>query len=279
MSLMLDFSVETYYFKQRKINRAAMQEGFFMNGTDQQWMRPPHNLKLAHDEVHVWRSSLQAPLAVIEHLRRVLSTEETTKANRFRFEKDRHHYIVARGLLRTLLGRYLGLKPEQLHFGYNAYGKPELLFPQLASPLQFNVSHSHELALHAFTYGRELGVDVEYMRTNIEYDELAKHSFSPYEQGVLGTLSAEVKQQAFFNCWTRKEAYIKARGMGLSLDLDLFDVSLRPGEPIALLGSREDQREVVRWRFRELDPGLDYAGALAVEGQDWRLRCWQWQEE
>jgi len=144
--------------------------------------------------------------------------------------------------------------------------------------LQCNVSHSHELALLAFSYRRELGVDVEYMRTNIEYEDLARHSFSPNEQAVLLALPPEVRQQAFFNCWTRKEAYIKARGMGLSLDLAIFDVSLVPGEPIALLASREDQREVARWRFYELDPGPGYAGALAVEGQEWALHCWQWPE-
>jgi len=247
-----------------------------MNEIGQQWSIPPSELELASDEVHVWRASLQAPLTLVQHLKTLLSLEESTKANRFYFDRDRNHYIVARGLLRTLLGRYLDVAPEQLCFAYNKYGKPELTFPRLAAPLQFNVSHSHELALLAFSYRRELGVDVEYMRTNIEYEDLARHSFSPNEQAVLLALPAEIKQQAFFNCWTRKEAYIKARGMGLSLNLDLFDVSLVPGEPIALLGSREDQREVTRWRFYELAPGPGYAGALAVEGQEWSLRCWQW---
>ncbi|HLG61382.1 MAG TPA: 4'-phosphopantetheinyl transferase superfamily protein [Ktedonosporobacter sp.] len=247
-----------------------------MNEIGQQWSIPPAKLALVSDEVHVWRASLQAPLTLVQHLKALLSPEETTKANRFYFDRDRNHYIVARGLLRTLLGRYLSVAPEQLCFLYNDYGKPVLEFPRVDPPLRFNVSHSHELALLAFSYQRELGVDVEYMRTNIEYEDLARHSFSPNEQAVLLALPPEVKQQAFFNCWTRKEAYIKARGMGLSLDLALFDVSLVPGESIALLDSREDQREVARWRFHELAPGAGYAGALAVEGQEWALRCWQW---
>lgn len=249
-----------------------------MNDMDRRWNTPPGKLELTGDEVHVWRASLQAPLARVQHLRTLLAPEETTKADRFYFDRDRNHYIVARGLLRTLLGRYLSMEPEKLCFTYNKYGKPELEFPRINPPLQFNVSHSHELALLAFSYRRELGVDVEYMRTNIEYEDLARHSFSPNEQAVLLALPSEVKQQAFFNCWTRKEAYIKARGMGLSLDLAIFDVSLVPGEPIALLASREDKREVARWRFYELEPGPGYAGALTVEGQEWALRCWQWPE-
>ncbi|HEU5228391.1 MAG TPA: 4'-phosphopantetheinyl transferase superfamily protein [Ktedonobacteraceae bacterium] len=249
-----------------------------MNEAARQWNAPPGRLELASDEVHVWRASLQAPAMVVQRLRTLLSAEEATKANRFYFERDRNHYIVARGLLRTLLGRYLAVEPETIIFGYNEYGKPEMQFPLIDPRLQFNVSHSHELALFAFSYVRELGVDVEYMRTNIEYDDLARHSFSPNERAVLVGLPPEVKQQAFFNCWTRKEAYIKARGMGLSLNLALFDMSLIPGEPIALLHSREDPREVTRWRFYELAPGPGYAGALAVEGQEWALHCWQWQE-
>ncbi|HCI82512.1 MAG TPA: phosphopantetheine-protein transferase, partial [Ktedonobacter sp.] len=106
--------------------------------------------------------------------------------------------------------------------------------------------------------------------------ELAQHTFSRYEAAIVTALSGDAKRQGFFNCWTRKEAYIKARGMGLSLDLASFDVSLRPGEPSALLQSRENPREVTRWRFEALNVGEEYAGALAVEGHDWQLRTWQW---
>ncbi|HEV7237210.1 MAG TPA: 4'-phosphopantetheinyl transferase superfamily protein, partial [Ktedonobacteraceae bacterium] len=144
-------------------------------------------------------------------------------------------------------------------------------------PLSFNISHAHDLALYAFTYVRQVGVDVEYIRLNDDYEHLAQHYFSPYERTVLQTLPMEEKQQAFFQCWTRKEAYIKAKGLGLSLPLDLFDVSLRPNEPAALLQSRENPREAARWSLRELAPGAGYVGALAVEGKkDWQLHCWQW---
>ncbi len=243
---------------------------------DSGWQVPPRALKLAQDEVHVWRACLAAPTSVVEQLRQVLEPAEVTRAQRFYFEKDRWHWTVARGLLRTLLAGYLAVDPRAITFGSNAYGKPILEHPMPVPALHFNISHSHELALFAFAYGRHLGVDVEYMRAGIDYDELAKHSFSAYENTTLSSLSAEAKHEAFFRCWTRKEAYIKARGMGLSLPLHLFDVELKADEPVALLASREDPQEVTRWTLRELLPGTGYAGALTVEGRDWRLCCWQW---
>ncbi len=245
---------------------------------DDGWQIAPRTLKLAHDEVHVWRASLSRPTFVVEQLRQVLEPAEVTRVQRFYFEKDRQHWTVARGLLRTLLASYLAVNPREIAFGSNAYGKPVLEHPMSNPPLHFNISHSHEMALFAFTYGRHLGVDVEYMRAGIDYDGLAKHSFSQYENTTLRVLPAEAKHEAFFRCWTRKEAYIKARGMGLSLPLHLFDVELKANEPAALLASREDPQEVARWTLRELLPGTGYAGALTVEGRDWRLCSWQWSD-
>jgi len=236
---------------------------------------PSHsNLTLSDNEVHVWRTSLNVPSALVQSLQHTLSPDEVERADRFHFERDHNHFIVARGILRTLLGRYLNISPSQLRFRYNPYGKPELASP--STSLHFNISHSHELALFAFAQNRELGVDVEFMNRDIAYDELAQHTFSRYEVAIVRTLSGDAKRQGFFNCWTRKEAYIKARGMGLSLDLTSFDVSLRPDEPSTLLQSRENPREVTRWRFEALNVGAGYAGALAVEGHDWQLRTWQW---
>lgn len=244
--------------------------------SDQIWRTPSQDIQLAANEVHVWRASLQVPQAVVESFRACLSGEELLKAGRFRFDRHRNAYIVARGLLRTLLARYLHTEPAQLRFRSNDYGKPELALSPSEHTLHFNISHSHELVLLAFACDRPLGVDVEYMRPDIEFALLAKRSFSPNENAALLALPQYAISQGFYNCWTRKEAYIKARGMGLSLDLSLFDVSLQPGEPARLLGSREDPREVTRWTFEILHPGPDYAGALAVEGQGWQLSTWQW---
>jgi 4'-phosphopantetheinyl transferase len=243
--------------------------------TTPQWVIAPENLTLSENQVHVWRAFLTASREVRASAERVLSEEERTRVNRFYFERDRHRWVIARGILRMLLARYLLLEPHNVLFVSNEYGKPALA-PAHKSKLQFNLTHSRDIALYAVAWSRAVGVDVEYMKDDIEYDELAKVSFSLQEQAVLRPLAGEAKHTAFFNCWTRKEAYIKARGMGLSLPLDLFDVSLRPGEAAALLASREDPREVDRWTLQTLFPGAGYAGALAVEGSGWQLSCWQW---
>ena len=247
-----------------------------MNNADQQWKTSPVHPILAENEVHIWRASLHAEKSVLSTLQRLLSDEEVTKAKQFYFEKDRQHFIIAHGILRTLLSRYLNIPPSLLSFNYNAYGKPALSSPFCERYLHFNLSHSHDMALYAFAYTRQIGVDIEYMRSDFNYEELARHSFSAREQATLSALPQALKQQAFFNCWTRKEAYIKARGTGLSLPLDLFDVSLQPGEPAMLLASREDPQETTRWSLQEFFPAPSYAGAVAVEGSGWHGNYWQW---
>jgi len=246
-----------------------------MHNAECLWRLPAIPPVLLPTEVHVWCASLAASPAIIQTLRALLSADELTRANRFYFEKDRNHFTVARGLLRILLGRYLTIAPEQLRFSYNQYGKPSLDLAAATAMLQFNISHSQDFALLAFTYDRSVGVDIEYMRV-IEYEQLAKHSFSPHEQAALQALPLSLRQEGFYNCWARKEAYIKARGKGLSLPLDSFDVSLGRGEAARLLASREDRREVLRWSLQALTPPVNYAGALVVEGKDWQLKQWRW---
>jgi 4'-phosphopantetheinyl transferase len=159
-----------------------------MSGSDQQWKTSPSDPRLAKNEVHIWRAFLNVEVSVLCSLQRTLTEEEVTKAKRFYFEKDRHHFIVAHGILRTLLGRYLKTDPSLLRFDYNSYGKPSLDCPFNERKLHFNLSHSHEVALYAFTYARQVGVDVEYMRLDIEYEQLARHSFSSNEQAALHAL-------------------------------------------------------------------------------------------
>jgi 4'-phosphopantetheinyl transferase len=246
---------------------------------DHQWQTFSPDAQLSENTVHVWRAALDIPVSLVQYYQRYLTDDEITRAGKFYFAKDRNHFIVAHGILRILIGRYLDVEPHQLRFCLNAYGKPSLEPSLQVPPLSFNISHSRDLALYAFTYARQIGVDVEYIRLDDEvdeYEQLAQHYFSPYERNVLLMLPAEEKRQAFFQCWARKEAYIKAKGTGLSLPLDLFDVSLSPNEPAALLQSRENPQEAARWSMRKLAPGSGYAGALAVEGKDWQLYCWQW---
>jgi 4'-phosphopantetheinyl transferase len=248
-----------------------------MHNTEE-WKIPPEPVILSKDEVHVWRVSSLQPFPAIQYLRSLLSGDEVARADRFYFEKDRHRFIVTHGLLRILLARYLNtpfIDAGQLRFCYNEYGKPLLDLGTQDHTLNFNLSHSHELVLFAFTDMRQVGVDIEYMRPGLDNESLAEHYFSPLENEMLQALPTSVRMEAFYQCWARKEAYIKARGKGLSIPLDVFDVSLRPSEPAMLLNSREDPRETERWRLCALHPDPNYAGALAVEGDDWHLCCWQ----
>ncbi|MGH2497325.1 MAG: 4'-phosphopantetheinyl transferase family protein [Ktedonobacteraceae bacterium] len=247
-----------------------------MAASEQTWIAAPENLELPENEVHVWLASLEQSEAVMLPLRQTLSHDELTRAGKFRFDKDRYHFMVARGVLRGILARYLRMQPAQLQFAYNENGKPYLDAPLQGKTLYFNLSHSHTMALLAFSYVGELGVDIEYMREDIAVEQVARVSFSPREQALLLSLPVEERQQAFYSCWTRKEAYIKGRGTGLSLEPNLFDVAFLPGEPAALLASREDPREPARWTLRALEPGAEYAGALAVKGHGWLLGCYEW---
>jgi 4'-phosphopantetheinyl transferase len=242
------------------------------------WLPPPADLALSSDEIHVWRASLDLPVSRVQSLQQTLAADELSRAERFYFQKDREHFIVARGLLRAILSRYLDMEPGQLRFCYSPYGKPALATTPGQETRSFNVSHSHGLALYAITHSREIGIDLERIRTDLDCEQIAARFFSPRENAVMHALPAKLKPEAFFNCWTRKEAYIKARGGGLSLPLDQFDVPLAPGEPTMLLNTRGDPQEATRWSLRALTPGPGYVAALAVEGQGWRLTCWQWPE-
>lgn len=240
------------------------------------WSPPPAALTLDENEVHVWRASLDLTASRIQSLERTLSPDECGRAGRFHFERDRRRFIVAHGLLRAILARYLGTEPGQLQFRYDPHGKPALAVDSGGGGLRFNLSHSHRVALYAVARGREVGIDVERIRTAVDVEQIAERFFSPREVAALRVLPPEVRTEAFFTCWTRKEAYVKARGKGLALPLDQFAVSLTPGEPAALLSVRGMLQETSRWSLRALAPGPGYVAALAVEGHSRRLRCWQW---
>jgi 4'-phosphopantetheinyl transferase len=243
------------------------------------WLLPQTHPILANDEVHIWLAALDQLRARAPSFLEILAPDERDRAGKFHFEKDRVRYILSRGILRTILARYLQSDAAHLRFDYNAYGKPSLRGGRGVSPsLRFNLSHSHELALYAFTLQREVGLDVEFMRDDFVCEEIAGRFFSEHEVSTLRALPASQRTKGFFNCWTRKEAYVKARGQGLSLPLDSFDVSLAPGEPAALLSVRDGTGEILHWALQELNLTSGYVAAVAVEGVGWQLRCWQWSE-
>lgn len=228
---------------------------------------------LPADEVHVWCVGLSQSPANVAAMWTLLSTDEQVRANRFYFDKDRHHYIYGRGVLRTLIGQYEQVPAAAVAFVYGPQGKPSLA----SGDLRFNLSHAQGIALIGFTRGREIGVDVEAVRRLTDADQVAQRFFSEKECNVYSTVSDAEKPRAFFNCWTRKEAFIKAIGEGLSCPLDSFDVTLRPGEPACLQQVRGRQTAAAHWQLRSLDPTPGYVGAVLVEGQGWGLRCWRWQ--
>jgi 4'-phosphopantetheinyl transferase len=240
------------------------------------WSPPPASPTLAKDEVHLWRAYLDVAVQQLQSLKHCLSRDELTRAERFHFDKDRDRFIVARGVLRRILSVYCMTEPNQLCFHHNIHGKPAL-DPQCdGGSLRFNLSHSDGVALYAITRGREVGIDIERIRTDFDGEEIAERFFSAREVAMLRALPPDTQKQAFFACWTRKEAYVKARGDGLSLPLNQFDVSVAPEEPAALLDTKGDPQEVSCWSLKELAPGPGYVAALVVEGDAWLLRGWQW---
>ncbi|MGB3203443.1 MAG: 4'-phosphopantetheinyl transferase superfamily protein [Crinalium sp.] len=240
------------------------------------WGSPPAKLVLSNDDVHVWCAVLDQPAARVEQLAQTLSEDEKARSDRFYFEQHRKRFIIARGLLRTILGRYLNIAPNLVNFSYGSQGKPALAEDLAASSLQFNVSHSEDLALYAVTRDRAVGIDIEYIRPMADAEQLAERFFAAKEAEVLRSLPEHLKQQAFFNCWTRKEAYVKACGDGLSQPLNQFEVSLIPGEPAKLLSIAGSIEAAANWQMQDLKPVDGYAGAIALSGNNWQIHCFSW---
>jgi len=238
------------------------------------WDAPPAPPTLSGSDVHIWSAALDRPMAQIQQLAQTLSPNEAARAQRFVFDRDREHYIVGRGLLREILSHYLKTPPARLQFRYGPQGKPEL--DTGPAPLHFNLSHSGGVVLYAVTRQQPLGVDVEAIRPLEDLEQIAEHFFSAAENSALRSLSPADKPTAFFNCWTRKEAFIKAVGEGLSYPLDQFDVTLTPGQPAQLLRVQNDPQATARWSLVALAPAPNYVAALAIETGQFQLNCWRW---
>lgn len=250
----------------------------FLTGLDAipgAWVEPTGPPALDEDAVHVWRIALAVPDA--EHAERaaVLAPDERARGARFHFERDRRRWTAARGAVRALLAGYAGVPAASVAFRVGPHGKPALDGPAARAGLDFNVSHSGELALCAVTRARTVGVDVEAIRPDFATGEVARRFFAPAEVAALEALPPGERAEAFFACWTRKEAYIKARGTGIALGLDRFEVSLAPRGPAVLLATYDEPAAAKRWRLVALTPGKGYAGALVTDGPV-RLACWQW---
>lgn len=246
---------------------------------EQVWNSPPTHLEAPSNMIHVWRASLDPPVRYVERLMCVLSDAEHVRARQFYFERDRRRFITGRGLLRVILGRYLAISPDRLQLDYGVAGKPAVSASQARQRIEFSVSHSHGLILYAVTCNGRIGIDVEHVRTIPNTDHIAERIFSLREYAVFRALPLEQRQAAFFCAWTRKEAYLKACGEGLSRELGRIDVSLAPFEPARRLGIQGDPQASSHWSLQQLAPGPGYVAAVASEGESGPpLSCLQWPE-
>jgi 4'-phosphopantetheinyl transferase len=239
------------------------------------WQTPPPQLQIQLPEVHLWRVSLNQPIAIVHSLAALLSPNEHQRADRFRRDQDRQHFIVGRAMLRQILGRYLAIAPNALEFGYEPHGKPFLIgMPNL----HFNLSHSHGLALYAIGRDRRVGVDLEYLsRALSEVEPLAQRYFSEREYADLIALPVEQRRSAFLRLWTGKEAVLKAIGTGLS-GLEQVEIPHSSAPEFQLTTGIGDA--IAHWSVLQLAPDLiapdhDYVGALAIEGDCGQLCYWQ----
>ena len=261
----------------------------------------------AGSEVHVWALALNVPPQIVEALPSLLSPAELQRAARFHFEVDRHRFIVAHAGMRLLLGHYLQQPPASIQFSYGPQGKPALAAGSEPG-LEFNLTHSANLALVAVTRGASIGVDLEHLTLVPDADALVARFFCPREQVAFKRLSASQRTLAFFNLWTRKEAWLKATGEGIGHLLGQVEVSFLPGQPAQLLslphleqrggprpgapaslpangqprkhaGTDADPScQAAAWSLYALEPAPGFVGAVALAAPTARLRCWSWPE-
>jgi 4'-phosphopantetheinyl transferase len=215
-------------------------------------------------ELHVWSRRLDVEMGIESRLVELLSADEVARARRFAFPRDRRRFVVARGTLRSLLADFLGVQADEIAFGYTRLGKPFLVRPEHARDLHFSVSHAHELAVYVVAKA-VVGIDIEWLRPLPRLQELASTVLSAAERARLFELESANQVLGFFNAWTRKEAYLKARGIGLMAPPECFDVSLAPHAPAELLANRYDADDVRRWHLRAFTPAAGYVGALATD--------------
>jgi 4'-phosphopantetheinyl transferase len=237
-----------------------------------QWQQSTAAPPLTSDAVHVWLVALDAPQPVVTALRGNLSPDELDRAGRFVFERHQNRFIVGRACLRILLGGYVGTSPRELEFHYGPCGKPELAGKVGQDGVHFNLAHSKGTALLGVTSNREIGIDVEHWRSMTDGKDIAERFFAPAEIEQLDSLQPEHWQAGFFACWTRKEAYIKARGEGLSIPLNEFAITVQSDNRVAILHSEIDPNDVDRWSVEELLAAPECSGAVVVEGLGWSLQ-------
>jgi 4'-phosphopantetheinyl transferase len=239
--------------------------------TNRAWWVFPPDRPLAEDEIHVWLVGLEDADVCLESCADCLSSAERDRAARFKFAPDRNRYVVAHAALRAILAMYLGIDPVAIDFDSGPAGKPKLAQNLAGRELEFNLSHSGDVALIAVTRGEEIGVDVERIREDFAFKPIAQRFFTANEVAALQDLPADLQREAFYKCWTSKEALLKAKGTGLGGSLDEVQIVLttKAGVRITLAAGE--------WSLTELGPIEGYAAALAAKKLDGRPQGYRWQ--
>jgi 4'-phosphopantetheinyl transferase len=245
------------------------------NAAKATWDPPPRSLEPARDEVHLWRARLDLPSRQLDELWHTLDDAERLRAGRLLRRRDRNAMVAARGMLRDVLSRYVDLPPAGVRFAYGPYGKPLLLDGSDPARVRFNLAHSGDVALCAVALDVEVGIDIELVRPNVDVVGIAERFFSASEAERLRALDGELRSKAFFACWTRKEAYVKATGRGVGLRLDFVAAGAVPDGPTAVPMVNEEAARA-RWLLFDVNVGPRYAAALATIAPPSRLRLWQW---
>ncbi len=231
----------------------------------------------SQSDLHMWQFSLQQQEQKTLLLKALLSREERAKSERFSTALLQCRFVAARASLRVIIASYLNAEPSEIEFEYGQFCKPAI--KTKGASLQFNMAHSNDLGVIAITSEKHVGIDVEHVSTVVDMDNIVAHAFSPYERSVYSAIPADLRANVFLRCWTRKEAYMKATGMGLSLPPDKFDVTLIPGEIPRLLRVEHDPDEVSRWSLSDFDLATDYIGTVAFEGTFSSLRLFTFDAE
>jgi 4'-phosphopantetheinyl transferase len=235
------------------------------------WSARSGDMALPEGEIHIWRVNLDLKPAALDRLKAGLAPDEASRAARFHFARDRDRFIASRGALRQVLGAYMSISPGAIEFCYGIHGKPGLRVGDSQPPIRFNIAHAEALAVFGFARGRDIGIDVEPIATAVPGEEIAARYFSAQELAELRALQPGQRAEGFSLGWTRKEAYAKARGLGLQITLDSFSVSLTPGQP-----ERLQSEDSSRWTLQSFRPASNFVAAIVSEGPKCEVRFWDW---
>lgn len=231
------------------------------------WLPYPKEIKIKTNEVHLWRAFLDREKYDIETLAQILSPDEKNRAHKFHFMLHRNRFIVARSMLRKILGNYLEMEPHKLHFNYSPKGKPSLSLEQCNYPLEFNLSHSENIALYAITLDSQVGIDLEHIRPIDNLAKIAQRFFAPQEYEIINKFSQSEQAKIFYQIWTGKEAYLKATGEGLANSIDQVIIDISSEYKTSFVSIKGEPNLANQWNLYNFIPAPNYLASLVLESK------------